>query len=117
MATAPRSAPRVAVLADSALDGDSRAHRVAAAAVAAGYEVTLIGRAAEGPAGATCTAPAGVRLLRVTVAETLHRRRLQRPVRARGTSSPTAAPMRTPSATRCSPPTRPCWPPAAPSWT
>ncbi|MFF7676443.1 glycosyltransferase [Actinacidiphila glaucinigra] len=79
MATAPRSAPRIAVLADSALDGDSRAHRVAAAAVAAGYEVTLIGRAAEGPAGATCTAPAGVRLLRVTVAETLHRRRLQRP--------------------------------------
>lgn len=69
------------VLADSALERDSRAHRVAAAAAAAGYEVVLIGRAAEGrgPGPGPDAGPEGVRLIRVTVAETLHRRRLTRP--------------------------------------
>ncbi|MFJ4844336.1 MULTISPECIES: glycosyltransferase [unclassified Streptomyces] len=88
MATAPRPARRIAVLADSALERDSRAHRVAAAAAGAGYEVTIIGRAAEGHGCRDCRdcrddsagiAPEGVRLIRVSVAETLHRRRLQRP--------------------------------------
>ncbi|MEU6340446.1 glycosyltransferase [Streptomyces sp. NPDC046977] len=91
MATAPRPARRIAVLADSALERDSRAHRVAAAAAGAGYEVTIIGRAAEDQGCRDCRdcracqddgagiAPEGVRLIRVSVAETLHRRRLQRP--------------------------------------
>jgi glycosyltransferase involved in cell wall biosynthesis len=68
-------AQRVAVLSDSTLDGDSRAHRVAAAAAGAGYDVTLIGRAVPDPG----PAPPGVRVLRVSVAETLHRHRLRRP--------------------------------------
>ncbi|MFJ5218258.1 glycosyltransferase [Streptomyces sp. NPDC088354] len=85
MATAPRPARRVVVLADSALERDSRAHRVAAAAAGAGYEVTIIGRAAEGPGCQDCRedgagiAPEGVRLIRVAVQETLQRRVLQRP--------------------------------------
>lgn len=85
MATAPRPARRIAVLADSALERDSRAHRVAAAAAEAGYEVTIIGRAAQGRGCQDCQedgdgiTPEGVRLIRVSVAETLHRRRLQRP--------------------------------------
>ncbi|WP_329313372.1 glycosyltransferase [Streptomyces sp. NBC_01262] len=73
------SAARVAVLADSTLDGDSRAHRVAAAAAGAGYEVTLIGRAHPSSRADPAPAPPGVRVLRVPVAETLHRHRRRRP--------------------------------------
>jgi glycosyltransferase involved in cell wall biosynthesis len=79
MSSAPRGAVRVAVLADSTLDGDSRAQRVAEAVRDAGYEVTLIGREADGTPHPRTPRPAGVTVVRVPVPETLHRHRIRRP--------------------------------------
>jgi glycosyltransferase involved in cell wall biosynthesis len=75
MAEALHGSLRVAVLAGGALDGDSRALRVATAAHAAGYQVTLIG---QDPATAP---PEGVEVRRVTVPYVLgtHRERRPRP--------------------------------------
>lgn len=97
MASAPPTTARVAVLADSTLDGDSRAHRVAQAARDAGYDVTLIGRPSRGPdpdrhpdpASATVpvpvsgdavrgSVPTGITVVRVPVPETLNQHRLRR---------------------------------------
>jgi glycosyltransferase involved in cell wall biosynthesis len=77
MASAPPGTARVAVLADSTLDGDSRAHRVAQAARDAGYDVTLIGRANDTPGPERGQGPQGVTVLRVPVPETLHLHRLR----------------------------------------
>ncbi len=75
MGNAPRNTARIAVLADSVLGHDSRAHRVAEAAAGAGYEVALVGRSGGEPPAL----PAGVKVIAVEVAETLHRHRLRRP--------------------------------------
>jgi glycosyltransferase involved in cell wall biosynthesis len=64
---------RIAVLTTGPLDGDSRTWRVAAAAHAAGYRVTLIGR---GPAA---VAPDGVAVRCVEVPDTLRTHRERRP--------------------------------------
>lgn len=71
---------RVAIVSSGALDGDSRALRVAAAAQAAGYRVTLIGQApaATAATGATAALP-GVDVRRVTVKDTLGTHRIRRP--------------------------------------
>lgn len=68
-----RGPARVAVLSGSGLDGDSRALRVADAARAAGYRVTLIGLA---PA---TVAPPGVDVRQVTVRGVLGGHRVRRP--------------------------------------
>jgi glycogen synthase len=75
MAEVLRGSLRVAVLAGGALDGDSRALRVATAAHAAGYQVTLIG---QDPATAL---PEGVDVRRVPMPYVLgtHRERRPRP--------------------------------------
>jgi glycosyltransferase involved in cell wall biosynthesis len=73
MAGSLRGAARVAVLSGVGLDGDSRALRVAGAARAAGYQVTLIGRAP-----ATVALP-GVDVRQVTVRDVLGIRRVSRP--------------------------------------
>ncbi len=77
MGSAPRNTARIAVLADSPLGDDSRAHRVARAAATAGYEVTLIGRA-DGT-GRPVPAVPGVGVRTVEIPETLRRHRLRRP--------------------------------------
>jgi glycogen(starch) synthase len=74
MASAPAGTVRVAVLADTTLDGDSRAHRVAQAARAAGYDVTLIGRESDVPG----PCPDGITVVRVSVPETMRLHRLRR---------------------------------------
>ncbi|SDO41886.1 glycosyltransferase family 4 protein [Actinacidiphila guanduensis] len=75
MAEALQGSARIAVVAMGALDGDSRALRVAAAGRAAGYRVTLIGRE---PA---TTVPEGVDVRLVAVPSVLggHRERRPRP--------------------------------------
>lgn len=73
MAGTLRGSARVAVVSGGVLDGDSRALRVAAAARAAGYEVTLIGR---GPATAV---PLGVAARTVAVAGVIGTHRMLRP--------------------------------------
>ncbi|WP_202235665.1 glycosyltransferase [Actinacidiphila reveromycinica] len=71
----PRPALRVVIVTDGALDGDSRAVRVASAADTAGYAVTLVGT---GPAR---SAPPSVTVRDVTVETALggHRERRPRP--------------------------------------
>lgn len=65
---------RIAVVTTGPLDGDSRALRVATAARAAGYQVTLIG---QDPA--TTVTPTGVEVRRVAVAPVLGTHRVRRP--------------------------------------
>ncbi|MBY8883942.1 glycosyltransferase [Streptomyces sp. PTM05] len=73
---ARRPAARVLVVSDSAALGhDSRAHRVARAAAAAGYDVTLVGRADDSPPPAL----PGVTVRRVEVPGTLAGHRAARP--------------------------------------
>ena len=73
MAGTLRGSARVAVVSGEVLDGDSRALRVAAAARAAGFEVTLIGRA---PA---TVVPKGIAVRRVSVPAVLGTHRHLRP--------------------------------------
>ncbi|MCQ4082523.1 glycosyltransferase [Streptomyces sp. RB6PN25] len=75
MGSAPRNTARITVLADRALAHDARAQRVALAAAGAGYRVTLLGRADDGPVPRL----PGVDIRTVPVAETLHRHRMRRP--------------------------------------
>lgn len=70
---AARGRLRVAVVTSGGVDGDSRALRVAAAAHAAGYQVTLVGQAP-----ATVALP-GIEVRRVAVAGVLGNHRVRRP--------------------------------------